>query len=308
MNPQGNESFGNGSRHCEHCGIGPYQSQQAMNDHLAGCDYNIDNIDREDEDNAESMADLRARVDAIINQEGDPEDHTTTKKDDQSSELASKSPVRSDPIERENLKKVLRDSQLETHHEEREEYSDSEQESDSSIDTYNSSDGFLVGHHDDGSSSYVVDSDDEDNEDDEDLSSSEDIEIEKCSGKENLSSEVDSSADEPLEDQPTEAIAHRRPRRSCTTARKYTCDGSQSSVGDDSRMVDDYNTDEYNSSESELISLSEESMSSSEDDENDGEEDTDNIGTDQQNRSNVQNSNTRQTTIAECRPFSVSKD
>ena len=300
-----------GSRHCEHCGIGPYRSQQALNDHLAGCDYNIDNIDnidRKDEDNAESMADLRAKVDAINNQQGDPEDHSTTKKDDQSSELASKSPVRSDPIERENLKKVLHDSQLETHHEEREEYSYSEQESESSIDTYNSSDGFLVGHHSDGSSSYVVDSSDEDDEDDEDLSSSEDIEIEKCSGKENLSSEVDSSADEPLEDQATEPIAHRRPRRSCTTSRKYTCEGSQSSVGDDSPMVDDFNTDEYNSSESELISLSEESMSGSEDDENDGEEDTDNIGTDQQNRSNVQNSNTRQTTIAECRPFSVRKD
>ena len=303
--------MGTGSRHCEHCGIGPYRSQQALNDHLAGCDYNIDNIDnidRKDEDNAESMADLRAKVDAINNQQGDPEDHSTTKKDDQSSELASKSPVRSDPIERENLKKVLHDSQLETHHEEREEYSYSEQESESSIDTYNSSDGFLVGHHSDGSSSYVVDSSDKDDEDDEDLSSSEDIEIEKCSGKENLSSEVDSSADEPLEDQATEPIAHRRPRRSCTTSRRYTCEGSQSSVGDDSPMVDDFNTDEYNSSESELISLSEESMSGSEDDENDGEEDTDNIGTDQQNRSNVQNSNTRQTTIAECRPFSVRKD
>ena len=310
MNPQVNESLGYGSRHCQDCGIGPYRSRQALNNHVAECDYNFENIDRKDKDKGESMADLRARVDAIINQEGEKEIQMTAKKDEQSSELASKSPVRSDPIEREHLKKVLQDSQLETHHEEREGYSESEQESDSSIGTYNSSDGFLVGHHDDGSSSYVVDSSDEDDEDDEDLSSSEDIE--KCSGKENLSSEVDSSIDEPLQDRATaEPIALRRPRRICTTAAKYTYDGTQSSVGDDSRMLDDFNTDEYNSSESDLISLSEkengsedESTSGREDDEDESEND----GTDQTGSSKVQNSSMRQTTIAECKPFSVKKD
>ena len=293
MNPQVNESLGYGSRHCQDCGIGPYRSRQALNNHVAECDYNFENIDRKDKDKGESMADLRARVDAIINQEGEKEIQMTAKKDEQSSELASKSPV----------------PQLETHHEEREGYSESEQESDSSIGTYNSSDGFLVGHHDDGSSSYVVDSSDEDDEDDEDLSSSEDIE--KCSGKENLSSEVDSSIDEPLQDRATEPIALRRPRRICTTAAKYTYDGTQSSVGDDSRMLDDYNTDEYNSSESELISLSEkengsedESTSGREDDEDESEND----GTDQTGSSKVQNSSMRQTTIAECKPFSVKKD
>lgn len=293
MNPQVNESLGYGSRHCQDCGIGPYRSRQALNNHVAECDYNFENIDRKDKDKGESMADLRARVDAIINQEGEKEIQMTAKKDEQSSELASKSPV----------------PQLETHHEEREGYSESEQESDSSIGTYNSSDGFLVGHHDDGSSSYVVDSSDEDDEDDEDLSSSEDIE--KCSGKENLSSEVDSSIDEPLQDRATEPIALRRPRRICTTAAKYTYDGTQSSVGDDSRMLDDFNTDEYNSSESELISLSEkengsedESTSGREDD----EDESDNDGTDQTGSSNVQNSSMRQTTIAECKPFSVKKD
>ena len=290
MNPQVNESLGYGSRHCQDCGIGPYRSRQALNNHVAECDYNFENIDRKDKDKGESMADLRARVDAIINQEGEKEIQMTAKKDEQSSELASKSPV----------------PQLETHHEEREGYSESEQESDSSIGTYNSSDGFLVGHHDDGSSSYVVDSSDEDDEDDEDLSSSEDIE--KCSGKENLSSEVDSSIDEPLQAEP---IALRRPRRICTTAAKYTYDGTQSSVGDDSRMLDDFNTDEYNSSESDLISLSEkengsedESTSGREDD----EDESDNDGTDQTGSSNVQNSSMRQTTIAECKPFSVKKD
>ena len=179
-----------------------------------------------------------------------------------------------------------------------------DEESASSIGSY-SSDDFVVDHHNcDGTSSYEANSTEEEDED-EDTSEHE----EEYSEDESLLSIA-----EETEVANMKTTRSQRPRRSCTAKMKNTSEENHFSDGTD--MVDDYETDEYNTSESEINSedsvLSEDECDN-EEGRGDGSEDSATgaiqvHGTTQKTRSGGQLSDMRQTTIDECRPFSVGKD
>jgi len=188
-----------------------------------------------------------------------------------------------------------------------------EEDSDSSIGSY-SSDDFLVNHRNcDGASSYEADST-EDEDEDEDTSEHED---EYSEDESLLSIEETEVAN-------MQATMSQRPRRSCTAKKKNISEEYWDSDGTD--MMDDYDSDEYDTSESEInsedsvLSEIESDLSDNECDEDKGTgagsensatgdvgEDKRAQGTAQNTRSGGQLSEMRQTTIHECRPFAVGK-